>query len=238
MRRLLGLLLICFVLVATCCGTVVSALAETRDVKVDLDLAKEGGEVRADVILTENDGINELYLRVEYDEDALELTAREFGSALTSLGPMDNFEEGGYEYPYRIIYADNKNVDDTGRLITLTFNVKDGAKDGEHSIKVVVRQVGHLEGELESVYNEKYGEPVTFSGAEDVSATTTGGLTAAEKVVVISAGAVDAIRDPENGQAALMIGLIVGGVVIFAGAIVIAYLLYRRKRTQKVNIGK
>lgn len=235
MRRLLGLLLICFVLVATCCGTVVSALAETRDVKVDLMLTREDDKVRADVILTENDGINELYLRVEYDEDALELTAREFGSGLTSLGPTDNFEEGGYEYPYRIHYLDNKNVDDTGRLITLTFDIKDGAKYGKHSIKVVVRQVGHLEGELESVYNEKYGEPITFSGAEDVSAITTG-VTAAEKVVILSDGEI-AFGDPDPGHTGLMIGLIVGGAVIFVGALVIAYLVYRKK-ANKESIGK
>ena len=236
MRRLFVWILLCAVLVAALCGTAAVAFAEQNDIKLDLDVTKEGNEVVAVVTVTENDGVVDLYLRVEYDEKALELVDREFGHALSSLGPVDNFEEGGYEYPYRVTYNGSvTNVDDTGRLLTLRFKVKDGAKDGAHSVKLVVRQVGYRMGDLsmEPVYNEKYGEPLLITA--DPASTKEGGVVAAEKKVVLTDGNVKSITDAdvpeETGANALMIGLIVAGAVILIGATLIAYFIYRRKKS-------
>ena len=240
MKRFFGLLLILSIAVAALCGAVTVAFAEQNDVTLDLDVQKQGDEVVAVVSITENDGIVDLYLRVEYDTEALELVDSAFGSALASLGPVDNFEEGGYEYPYRVIYVGNKNSTDTGKLLTLTFKIKSGAPDGDHDIKLVVRQVGALPGSssVEPVYNTKYGAPLEL-GSKNVAATKQGGVVVAEKSVVTSGGEVEKIEDvddvEEKGLAPLVIGLIAGGAVVFAALAVGAYFLYRKKKAKKAS---
>ena len=236
MKRFLGILVLCVLLVTALCGTATIAFAEANDVKFDLTVKEDGEDVVALVTITENDGVVDLYLRVEYDTDALELTERTYGKALSSLGPQDNFEEGGYEYPYRVTYIGSvTNNTDTGHLLTLRFKVKKGAKNGEHSIKLIVRQVGYRTGDLsvDTLYNPKYGEPLEIGA--DPTSTTQGGVVVEERTVVISGGEVDSIRDPGKEKSKISevtIGLIVGGSMIVVGAIVIAYLLYRRKNAQ------
>ena len=234
MKRFLTVLLLCTVLVATLCDTMTVASAEQNDVELSLDV-REGGENTIDVVvsLTENDGIIDLYLRVEYDKDVLELTERTYGNTLAKLLPQDNFEEG-YEYPYRIIYnGSTSNINDTGRLFTLTFKVKKDVKNGNYPVKLVVRQVGYLSGDanMEPVYNEKYGEPLEVG--EDPTSTTLGGVVVAEKLVAISGGSVGEIRDANTPSKPnkLMIGLIAGGSGLVIAAIVVAYLFYRKKST-------
>ena len=235
-RRLFGLILFCAFLACALCGVTAVASAETRDVELSFDVTRDGDEVSAAVTVMKNDGIVDLYLRVEYDTEALELTKSTFGHALSSLGPVDNFEKDEYVYPYRVIYLGNENSDDTGLLLTLRFKVKEGAKNGAHSVKLVVRQVGYLEDEdsVEPVYNEKYGAPLSY--AAELSETTTGGKVVAEKAVVTSKGAVVEVREPDQtSDKTVMICLIVGGAVIFIAAGVIAYLFYRKKNVRTNN---
>lgn len=231
-------------IVTALCGVTTLAFAEQNDVELDLDVKTEGEEVVAVVYLTKNDGIVDLYLRVEYDTQALELVKREFGNktALSSLGPVDNFEEGGYEYPYRVTYVGSKNATDTGRLFTLTFKIKSGVPDGDYGIKLVVRQVGALAGDLSAdpVYNTKYGEPLEVG--LNLDATKQGGVVVSEKTVVVSGGEVERIEDAdpsdEKGLAPLVIGLIVGGSVIFVVLIAVAFVIYRKKATKTNPTGK
>ena len=234
MKRFLVLLLILTITVAALCGTVAVASAAQNDVVISLDVTKEGDEVVATAYLEQNDGVVDLYLRVEYDTDSLELKERKFGTALSSLGPVDNFEEGGYEYPYRVTYTGNgTNSLDTGTLFTLRFRVKEGAKDGDSRISLVVRQVGYLAGDLtpDPIYNAKYGEPLEIS---DVESTKQGGITVSVGKVVIAKGTVTKVTSPgepeSDGSKGLMIGLIVAGVVILVGAVTAAFLVNRRKR--------
>ena len=229
-------------IVTALCGSMTMAFAEQNDVKLELKTKETEDGVDVGVYLTENDGLIDLYLRVEYDTEALELISRSYGKALASLAPIDNFiayAEGGYEPPYRVEYLDgNKNLTDTGMLFSLRFKVKDGAKNGNHSVKLVVRQVGYLAGDssVEPIYNPKYGDPV--EATLDPESTTTGGVVVAEKIIVVSGGEVDSVRTPElaeekDGLSELMIGLIVGGVMILVGALVVAYIIYRRKNAGK-----
>ena len=221
-------------LVTVLCGTVTVASAEANDVELALDLTQEGDEVVAIVSVTKNDGVIDLYLRVEYDVDSLELTSRTFGKGLAALGPVDNFEEGGYEYPYRVTYVGSgKNVDETGVLFTLRFKVKEGAPDGKSSVRLVVRQVGYLVGDLpgDPVYNEKYGEPMAVT--VDVESTKTGGVVVADRSVTISKGEVQKVEkspSEKDGKTALFMGLIIGGAVLLVAGVVIAYIVDRRKR--------
>jgi len=230
-------------LVAVLCGTYSIAFAEQNDVKLVLEEGEGAdGEVVFSVSLKENDGVSDLYLRVEYDTDALELVGRNFGKALSSLDPTDNYgddeaDRAAYEPPYLVEYLDysQKNVTETGYLFSLRFRVKEGAKNGNHSVKLVVRQVGYRTGDssLDLIYNEQYGARVD---AEDYNSLVTGGLVVAEKIVVVSGGEVDSVVTPDeekDGANELMIGLIVGGVMILVGAVVVAYIVYRRKNAGK-----
>ena len=244
MKRFFGSLLICVLLVA-CFGSVASvALAETNDVTLTLDVSEEdNGEILAIVTLTKNDGVVDLYLRVEYDTDALELSDRTFGKALASLKPVDNFEDGGYEPPYRVEYldfvTDSANVTDTGMLFTLRFKVNSGVKNGNYPVKLVVRQVGFRAGDkdVDIIYNQKYGDPV--EATDDVSSTTTGGVVVAQSTVSVSGGGVDSIHSVDTeeeetgGGNELMIGLIVGGVMLLVGALIVAYIVYRKRNAKK-----
>lgn len=234
MKKLLVFtLLICLTL---CCfaGVTATAFAEENDVTATLDVKADGEELFATVSLTKNDGIVDLYLRVEYDTAALELVGRDFGKALAALDPVDNFEEGKYEYPYRVIYiGSGSNNNETGVLFFLRFKIKEGAS-GNHNVKLVVRQVGYLASgsSAETVYNTKYGAPIDLM---DASSANIGGVTVSDKTVAIGAGGevkvVDTTPAPEKaGKNELMIGLIVGGVMIVVGAVIIAYIAYRKKQ--------
>ena len=229
-------------IVTALCGSMTMAFAEQNDVKLELETKETEDGVDVGVYLTENDGLIDLYLRVEYDTEALELISRSYGKALASLAPIDNFiayAEGGYEPPFCVLYADySSNITDTGMLFSLRFRIKEGAKNGNHSVKLIVRQVGYFTGDssVDPIYNPKYGEPVEVT--LDPESTTTGGLVVAEKIIVTSDGQVDSVRTPElaeekDGLSELMIGLIVGGVMILVGALVVAYILYRKKNAGK-----
>ena len=235
MKRFFGLLLLCAILVAAFGSISTTAFAEQNDVKLELDVTKEGEDVVAVVTLTENDGVVDLFLRVEYDASVLELKERTFGNALAGLSPQDNFVDGEYEPPYRVEYLDfAENNTDTGRLFTLRFKVKEKAKNGNYDIKLIVRQVGARAGDssLDPIYNPKYGDPL--EATEEASSTATGGLTVAKKTVVIWGGEVDEIRTPaeKKGITPVAIGLIAGGSALFVGAVIVGYILYRKKTKQ------
>ncbi len=227
-------------LVTAFCGSMTMAFAEQNDVKLELETKETEDGVDVGVYLTENDGLMDLYLRVEYDTEALELVSRSYGKALASLAPMDNFmayEDGDYEPPFCVEYADySSNITDTGMLFSLRFRIKEDAKNGNHSVKLIVRQVGYITGDAsDPIYNEKYGDPLVLT---DDFSFRTGGVVVAEKIIVTSGGEVDSVRTPElaeekGGLSELMIGLIVGGVMILVGALVVAYILYRKKNAEK-----
>lgn len=243
MKRFFGLIVLCTLLVAVLCGTVTVASAEQNDVELNLDVTEQGEEIVAVVTLTRNDGVMDLYLRVEYDENALELTDRTFGSALSALSPQDNFEVNAYEPPYRVTYLDNvDNVTDTGRLFTLRFKIKSGARNGSHAIKLVVRQVGYFVGDSrEPVYNEKYGAPLEITA--DAESTKTGGVVVAEKTVSTLSGDVSSIREGKATEEVkatkkLVIGLIAGGAAVIVIVMIVAYIVYRKKTANADNTGK
>lgn len=219
MRRMLYVILIFAILL--CFGSIDVTLAETKDVSIELTQTTEGDMVLVSADLTKNDGVLILYLRVEYDESVLRLEGREFGSALSSLDPVDNFA-----YPYRVIYGGNATSSDLGRLFTLRFKVKEGASDGKSKVKLYVRELAYGSASA-PVYNEKYGAPVSAESDGRV-----GGMAVAETSVVVS----DGTPVPEKaGGNSLLIGLCCGGSVIFIGSIAAAYVIYRRRQKQSAE---
>ena len=241
MKRLFGLMILIAILVAVI-GSVsvpVALAEEQNDVVLSTKSSIKKDELTVVVSVDKNDGINILTLRVEYDQDSLELIGRTHHEALSSLSPKDNFddEETPYSYPYRSIYA-GRLVNDTtvGKLFTLRFRVKDGAV-GEKKVSVVVREVGYMKaGKTDApVYNTKYGEAVSLA---EPTAMLSGGVEATVATYEVSdKGEVTVTSEKEtepaieeNGNYALLITLaLVGAVVVVGGIILVAYLVRKKK---------
>ena len=237
MKKLFGWIILTAILVAAIGSmTCVTAFAEKQnDVVLTTRSTVKGDELTVFVRVDENDGINILTLRLEYDQESLELVGRTFGTALASLDPYDNFEdeETPYTYPYRAIYA-GRLVNDTttGSLVTFRFRVKEGAV-GENKVSVVVREVGYMkEGKTDApVYNTRYGEAVDLDAP---GALLLGGVEVTAATYEISEKGEITVPDQEapdkgNRSYALPITLALVGAVLVIGGIILAAYLLRKK---------
>ena len=227
-----------FVLSVSMTGT---ALAEAaNDIELALTSRTEGENCFVTVTLERNDGISGLRLRLEYDA-ALEVVDRTYGTALLSLDPLDlyggakepfsleeAYEDGEQIRPYRVVYLseeayDHENCTDEGTLFTLKLRAKEGAANGKYTLSLYVDQLLYYDEHGESTTNETYSSEEDPDFAPPLVGTTT-------YVVTNMAPA------PEGkGGNALIIGLSVGGAVLFLGIAVAAYLLYRKKQNNSDN---
>ena len=228
-RFLLSIIVFALAFVCFVCPNVGTAHAEANDIKIELDSDYSGDELVVSAVVTSNDGVISLFMRVEYDESQLELVDRTYGNALSDLEPVDNFEGAEtFSYPYRVIYAGTgTNVTDTGVLFTLRFKQKKTAVNGKHDVKLVVREVGYKVGNATSAvnYNPKYGAQLG-----DPEEGLTGGVVVSEETYLVT----DAAPAPEaegSARTALVIGLAVGGGVVLVGIFVAVYFLYKKKQT-------
>lgn len=115
------------------------------------------GGISVDVNLIKNDGISAMNLELVYDDTALTLVGAERGTALNTLQYLTtNTEtEQGYSIkPFKFDYSGDDNDYSTGKLFTLSFKVKDGAKDGKYVVTLKYKRnsdVNYIEnGELKT----------------------------------------------------------------------------------------
>ena len=105
MRKFAVIFLILLLTAALFGGVVSFASAEeAHDVLIELTKSERDGKLYVTANLKENDGINALYLRVEFDEASMTLADRTFGSAGKALDAIDQFDDpvdpATFEYPY------------------------------------------------------------------------------------------------------------------------------------------
>ena len=242
MRKILLFILIVsavFVLSVSMTGT---ALAEAaNDIELALTSRTEGENCFVTVTLERNDGISGLILRLEYDE-ALEVVDRTYGTALLSLDPLDlyggakepfsleeAYDETGKQLPYKVVYLsendyDHENCSDDGELFTLKLRAKEGAANGKYELSLYVDQLLYYDTNKTETSNAKYD--VDLSGVDPSAVGTT--------EIVITHAVPTPIAEEAGGNA-LVIGLSVGGAVLFLGIAVAAYLLYRKKQNNSDN---
>ena len=97
----------------------------------------DGRELEIVVSVEENSGVSSMLLSLEYDTSVFTLTDLTYGSAFSSLAPVNtntDTEEGYGAYPFKITYLSDKNDTSTGTMMTLRFKIKEDAPDGSYNI--------------------------------------------------------------------------------------------------------
>ena len=97
----------------------------------------DGRELEIVVSVEENSGVSSMLLSLEYDTSVFTLTDLTYGSAFSSLAPVNtntDTEEGYGAYPFKITYLGDKNDTSTGTMMTLRFKIKEDAPDGSYNI--------------------------------------------------------------------------------------------------------
>lgn len=128
--------------------------AESKNTVILLEGAKQNEkEITVDVNVKENSGVFSMYLEIQYDETVMELTKVDRGTALESLTPdwTGDLSVANSEGKLKITGVGTEPINDysTGKLMTLTFKVKDNAEDGSYSIKLAYeknKDVTYLQG--------------------------------------------------------------------------------------------
>ena len=227
MRKFAVLFLILLLTAALFGGVVSFASAEeAHDVLIELTKSEHDGKLYVTATMRENDGINGLYLRVEFDEASLTLADRTFGTAGKTLDPIDQFDDpvdpAVFEYPYTATFAplgDVKNVDVTGELFTLEFDLKEGAADGDYEVSLYICEVWYQSSAKTTVKNAKYQSTDSYrAGGVKVSAVTY--EVKGEKV----------ITEESKKNKAVIVGVAVGGSAAIVIALAVAYVVYKKKR--------
>lgn len=98
---------------------------------VDSKTASVGGQVIVNVVMKNNPGINGWAVNVSYDSSVLELVKCDNGvySDITTSNVIT-------KNPYHVQWYNLGDVKTNGNLFTLTFNVKQTAKEGVYPIKL------------------------------------------------------------------------------------------------------
>ena len=223
MKRYVLFLSICtLIFVCAFAGVFATAFAaESDDVKIELRESVSGEELTVTARLTENKGFVSGIFRIDYDNAGLTLESVAYTETCKALDPFDNLEtiKAGETDRLFVFYAGEGSYStETGDLFTMTFRVKDGAINGKHKVSLYITELFKT-----SDPDEK------FDGQEETLGTaTTGGVLAAETEYFIENG-VPAPADPEADHTLVIVLATVGGLLVVAGIIVLAYFGYRKK---------
>lgn len=221
MKRLLTFLFtVCLTIAAFSAPAFITAQAAGDDTVILFQGAEqENGEVKIDVNVRENAGVYAMVLTLDYDASALTLTGLEYGTAFQSLDPLSS---GDYStIPYKISYMGDSKQNDTstGKMMTLTFTVKDNAPDGEYTVTFGYeknKDVTYLKnGEIQTKNLIIDGARITLknSGIENVETEQNS----------------DPPEDTDGG----MVGVIVAGSVVGVAATALTVVLIVRKKRHK-----
>lgn len=218
-----------FVLIfAVCCACVFAGsfatafAAQSDDVKIELRESVSSEELTVTARLTENKGFVSGIFRIDYDNAGLTLESVAYAETCKDLDPFDNLEKvkaGEAEHLF-VFYAGEGNYStETGDLFTMTFRVKDGVLNGKHKVSLYITELFKTSSPDEQ-----------FDGQDETLGTaTTGGVLAAETEYFIENG-VPAPADPEANYTLVIVLATVGGLLVVAGIVVLAYFGYRKKR--------
>lgn len=226
MKRIGIILLVCIVAMACLSGVTFAAAESQHDVKIELAKTEKNGILTVTAKMTENDGIAALALRVEYDGDCLILRNRSFGYLASEMETMDVYgtEEDAIDpektaSPYTISFLSVKNVSNTGVLFTLEFSIKDDAPKGDFDVDLYVCELAYRTSTNVAVYNEKY---------DSHSPYREGGVKAASTSYTLDSNGL--VKEENKNASKLVIALAVSGAALVVVALVVAFLVYRKKK--------
>ena len=133
------------ILICTVCF-VPSSAAGSGSLSMSSASGKQGDSVTLSINLTANPGLATMSLQVEYDTGALSLTGVS-DSKLLAGADLSSV----YNSPYKITWIDYSSKSDnkkTGTIASFTFKIKDNAKVGNTSVKLIFLD------SYDSIYNE------------------------------------------------------------------------------------
>ena len=215
--RSLGICILLFAILVCMALPVQVAFAEATPVLL-LSGKTEEGEAVVTATLRNNEGIAAMLLNLEYDKDKLTLVECKQEQALSDL---DMLSSGSYDvYPYVISWSGDFNDLSNGKLLTLRFAIKEDA-DGEAFVRFTYtrdRDVNYYVG----------GELKTRNLMADSLKID---LTDGEATAYVSdnVGA-QAMAEKKDGNVPLVVGLSVGGTFVIVAAIIIPWIIAKRKR--------
>ena len=172
-NRWTSILLVIGMLLSLCGTTVFAAdgsLTFTAG-KVTVDVSNDKTVV-VPVTVKNNPGFAGGGFDIEYDADALTLTS----AKMTASGFTSDFNQDAGTGKGTIGFDGDENYQENGEFLTLTFTVKDSAKNGEYTIRLVPND------RLEFVqYDEQY-DVKALSVEFEAGSITVSGATAQPKV--------------------------------------------------------
>ena len=145
MKKFLGIMLmLCLLVVFPLATSSISSVeAASKNTVILLQGTEQSeNEVKVDVNVKENSGVLALKLEIGFDKNALELTNINGGTALSSLGIIWTGDLAVANANGKLVLHGEGTgepiVNDysTGKLMTLTFKVKNNVPDGDYSIKI------------------------------------------------------------------------------------------------------
>lgn len=211
------LMTICCMLIGVFSPTVTAFAAENNTVIVFEGAKQEQNKVTIDVNVRENSGVYSMLLTLDYDTSALTLDGISYGEALSSLDPLSS---GDYSVvPYKISYMgkDKSNDYSTGKMMTLTFTVKENVADGEYYIS----------------FDYTKNRDVTYLSNGEIA--TKNLIISGAKVTIKNSGIENVITEENNEQNdnGGTVGIIVSASVAGVSVITLIAVLIVRKRRHK-----
>ena len=153
--------------------------------------AKPGESVTIEVRIEGNTGITNFDLAVSFDSD-LTLKSVSKNGYLCADGMFVANTSAGY-----VVWADSKECDAAGgTLFSLTFEVSEQAKSGEHTVSISIKDGGTVSGNGQKLDVEFESGTVTVSGAAQ-RPTTGSGVSQATGGSASSAGTSDGAVTPD-----------------------------------------
>lgn len=102
--------------------------------------AKPGESASVSVTMEGNPGITYLKITVSYDANALTL------KSASDAGLLKGYTAGDVSAnPYTVVWSTTSNISDNGKILTLDFEVKNDANDGEYPISISIKEASDQE---------------------------------------------------------------------------------------------
>jgi hypothetical protein len=193
----------------------VSALADSNlgTITISGKRVEAGDTFSVSVKLSNNQGIADLKLTLDYDSSVMTLIDVDEGSALSSLTYTDTnstTSEGYAIIPFKLMWDGIDNDHSTGTLAILTFKIKDDAIAGNYEIS----------------FNYYEGDVAYFNNYDIID----GDVAINSGTIIISAEGY-VIPEEEPPTAAIIIVSTAGGAGVIGTAV---YFIVRAKRFKKV----
>lgn len=226
MKKTMLFILSFSMLLATVFATSLSAHAEVGNtVLVFRGKEHSENEISVEVTVEENGGVCAMLLSLEYDTDALTLTGVTYGTAFSSLDPIQTATttpEGYGIYPFQFSYLGEENDTSVGEMMTLHFRVREGAPDGTYTVTFSYekdKDVAYLQDGAIRTKN------LLIDGARII-------LQEREVLQIESSSAANTAQEEAKEHSKLWIPIVIGGIVA-AGAGVGAFLLLKKRKKEK-----